>query len=307
MSDGADQLGRVIQLIAELSRRDREGRPFAPVDQMAAAMGVSTDRLDEDVRTLTQCKEDSDHEWLGSLVVLQDGDRIAMSSRGHFLRPVRLTPDEATAILIGLALDPGGASLSAEMAELLAAGDGGADAWHPADHFAATSMGAGDLAATAARDRRCLEISYAGSNGAVTTRTVEVHRVVEFEGRGYLVAWCRRARGQRHFRTDRVLAARLLDEAIADRPQLGVSSPAELLGPSSEQRDRVRVRFSPTIARWVVERHPGAQQGADGSVVVTYEVSDISWLVRTVLQYGDEAEVIGPEAYREAVRRALAS
>jgi len=49
------------------------------------------------------------------------------------------------------------------------------------------------------------------------------------------------------------------------------------------------------------ERHPDAQQGEDGSLTVTYRVASPDWLVRHVLQYGDAAEVVGPEGYREAV------
>jgi predicted DNA-binding transcriptional regulator YafY len=35
-------------------------------------------------------------------------------------------------------------------------------------------------------------------------------------------------------------------------------------------------------------------------------VSSVDWLVGRVLEYGADAEVLGPDAYREAVRRAVA-
>jgi len=43
----------------------------------------------------------------------------------------------------------------------------------------------------------------------------------------------------------------------------------------------------------------------DGGLTVTYRVASPHWLVRHVLQYGDAAEVIGPEGYRDAVAAAV--
>ena len=65
------------------------------------------------------------------------------------------------------------------------------------------------------------------------------------------------------------------------------------------------VRFSPLIARWILERHPDAAAGADGSATLTYRVADPQWLMRTVLQYGADAEIIGPPEYRHILAVAL--
>jgi len=69
--------------------------------------------------------------------------------------------------------------------------------------------------------------------------------------------------------------------------------------------DHVKVRFSPRIARWVRERHRDAEVSYDERAVVTFPCASMDWLVRAVLQYGDEAEVLEPVAYREAMRRAV--
>jgi predicted DNA-binding transcriptional regulator YafY len=65
------------------------------------------------------------------------------------------------------------------------------------------------------------------------------------------------------------------------------------------------VRYSPQVARWLAERFPGARRLEDGAVEVTHRVVEPSWLVRMVLQYGAEAEVVGPASYREYVSRAV--
>ena len=64
-----------------------------------------------------------------------------------------------------------------------------------------------------------------------------------------------------------------------------------------------QVAFSTKIARWLKERYPGGREQADGRYVVTFQVADPAWFVREVLQYGAEAEVLGPEGLREAVKR----
>lgn len=303
----AEQVNRIVQLVAELSRRERDGSGFVPLRELAGRFGVAAAQIERDVRALAGVNDDPDHDWLSSLLVLQEGDRIALQSRGHFRRPIRLTPDEAAAIQIALAMAEGDDELSGELAALLVAGAAAARAWHVAGAGWGGAAEVADAAALAARERRCLALRYAGSEGDATERVVEVHRIVESQGRCYLIAWCRRSRGRRHFRADRVLSATMLDETFAVRPEMDADrSPGSVFQPPAEPPDLVRVRFSPAVARWLLERYPEAHRDPDGSVVVTYEVSDLRWLVRTVLQYGAEAEVLDPPAYREAMRRAVA-
>ena len=59
------------------------------------------------------------------------------------------------------------------------------------------------------------------------------------------------------------------------------------------------------ILPWLKERYPGGREENDGRYLVTFKVADPAWLVREVLQYGVEAEVLEPEGMREAVRRAV--
>jgi proteasome accessory factor C len=60
------------------------------------------------------------------------------------------------------------------------------------------------------------------------------------------------------------------------------------------------VRYSPRVARWLAERVDGEVQ-EDGALVVRHAVSDADWLVRHVLRYGGEAEVLEPEVLRRRV------
>jgi predicted DNA-binding transcriptional regulator YafY len=64
------------------------------------------------------------------------------------------------------------------------------------------------------------------------------------------------------------------------------------------------VRYSARIAPWIAERE-GKAPDADGAVTVEYPLGDADWAVRHVLQYGPDAEVVGPEAVRQRVVEVL--
>jgi proteasome accessory factor C len=312
MSETASaQLGRIVAIVAALSRREAVGAPALTLSEVAAGQGTTIEQVQRDVRALTQASDEPDAEWLQSLSIWQEGDRLSISSRGPFRRPMRFSGDELLALQVGLATEEGGECvLSSELAGVVRAG-GAAGADDPSVAMGLAS-GAGeaavaDLARRAMDERRVLSILYAGERDrAGTARSIEPHQVVFAEGRVYVVAWCRKSGGWRNFRTDRVI------EAI---PELAHFEPRSDFVPfvagetvfraEPDAVDDVIVKFSPEIARWLVERYPGANRQKDGSAVVTFQVADPAWLVRHVLQYGPDAEVLAPAEYREAVRRAL--
>lgn len=307
MTDTApQQLNRMIQMVAELSRRERDGQELVAISEVAQHLGVSRAQVERDIRTLTMVGDDPEHDWLGSLSVIQEGDHIALSSRGHYQRPVRLTPDELLAIQAGLSDDEDGQALSSALAAMLDMPQGpsvsGVEVAGPDEARVV------DMARAAAAESQCMEIVYAGgSRGGPERRVIEVHDVVAARGRFYLIAWCRARNAQRHFRADRVLEAKLLREVFERRGEFPLfDHPDQVFNAPAEVREQVRVRFTPAVARWVMEEFPDAREGRDGSAEVTYEVGEPAWLVRTVLGYGADAEVVEPPAYRRLLRSAVA-
>jgi proteasome accessory factor C len=75
-----------------------------------------------------------------------------------------------------------------------------------------------DLACAAMNANKKLNVVYAAEGAEQPgERTVQVHDVVSFEGRFYLIAWCERAGGWRRFRCDRVLDAAMCEAAYEPR------------------------------------------------------------------------------------------
>lgn len=302
------QLNRIVSVVAELSRREAAGERPLTLAQVAGAHGTTPEQLQRDLRTLTQASDEPDVEWLQSLSIWQEGDCISVSSLGPFRRPIRFTPEEVLALQVALATERGASSaLSSDLANLVRLDESAVRSFHVGPTAGAGEADVAALARQAMADHKVLSILYAGEGDrAGTVRGIEPHQVVLAEGRTYIVAWCRHSEGWRNFRADRVIDAMLEQESFSPRVDFNpFEKDQAVFRAAADSVDNVTVRFSAEIARWLEERHPDAKRQPDGSLLVTFKVANPSWLVRHVLQYGPDAEVIAPAEYREAVWRAV--
>lgn len=157
----------------------------------------------------------------------------------------------------------------------------------------------------AARYKVTLTYLKPESQSSPESRKVRPYALAHAEGRWYLLAHCEKARAVRVFRLDRVLAA-VPSHRRFRRPR--DFQPEEHLRGGRiyvvGEVCHVRVWYSPKIAPWIVEREEG-QLDFDGGVTVHWRVVDPGWLVRHVLQYGPEAEVLSPPEAREWVKDTL--
>ncbi len=158
-----EQMNRIVSLVAELSRREREGSAPATLSELAEAHGVSVGQIQRDIRTLTLLGDDPDAEWLLSLRVSQQGAEVWLSSGGPYRRPVRFTPDELLAVQVGLATECDETpALAGELACALAVEDGAADQPPVVLVGPAAEASVIGLVQRASAERRRLEILYAG-------------------------------------------------------------------------------------------------------------------------------------------------
>jgi predicted DNA-binding transcriptional regulator YafY len=151
--------------------------------------------------------------------------------------------------------------------------------------------------------RRCTVSYIRPGDAAPADRRVEPLLLVHHAGFWYLVAHDVERDGRRVFRLDRMLGVRMDDETFAAPADLDIGAFfRDGVGPFlSERDDVVVVRYSPRIARWIAERTAAAEREPDGSVLVRHRVADARWIVRHVLQYAGDAEVIDAPAYRRLV------
>jgi len=308
-----DRMTRLLALVPYLTARPQG----VAVAEAARDFGVSERQLRSDMELLWMCGLPG--YGPGDLIDLAfEGDRVRVTFTAGMVRPLRLTTDEAVALVVALRtlLElPGlaeGEAVSRALAKVMAA------AGHAGERVApvVVSVDAQEQTLAVVREalegKRALHLTYyVPTRDERTERDVDPLRLHLVEGRWYLQAWCRRVEGVRLFRLDRVDAVRVLDEPAAPPPQAherdvdnGVYQPE----PGSPV---VRLRLD-RGARWVAEYYPveDARPVDDppGGLAVAVRTADLAWARRLVASLGGAALVDEPaELAAEVARDARAA
>lgn len=306
------QLGRLLELIPWLL-----ARPGVDVAAAATEFDVSPDQIRKDLELAFVCGLPG-HLPDDLIDVSLEGDKIVVSNAEAIARPLRLAPDEAIALLVGLralADVPGPHArdaLDRAMAKLERAAGDAADAGRRVSVQIEGDVGHAEVLRDAlAQDRRIHLRYYVPARDEVTERDVDPLRLVVVEGRTYLEGWCRLAEDVRLFRLDRIEGVQLLAEpatppATASLRDLGVGA----FSPT-DAKLQVIVDLGPR-ALWAADAYPCDDLGdsASGGRLIRLYAGDVDWVVRLMLRLGDTARVVEPAAVAEEVqsvaRRALA-
>jgi proteasome accessory factor C len=297
----ADRLARLLNLVPYLL-----ARPGIPIADAAADLGVTERQLREDLELLWVCGLPG--YGPGDLIDMAlDGDRVTITYDAGINRPLRLTQEEALALVVALRMlaeTPGAAQRDAvERALAKIENAAGELAGAPV----AVRMPAGprlEALRGAVERGRALRITYYTARRDETTeRTVDPIRVLVVEGRGYLEAWCRRAEAVRLFRADRIDALTELEEPAAPPPQAQLHDLTDGVFQPSPELPLVTLRIG-RGARWITEYYPCEQIDRDGGDewLVSLRVADLTWARRFVLGLGPDATVVAPRELAEQVR-----
>lgn len=158
-----------------------------------------------------------------------------------------------------------------------------------------------------------LELSYGGKlNEETMLRRVEVRLLHNFAGNWYLFAHCRMREAIRMFALDRIRSIELLSERFDFPVDFDPQAFArQAFGVFKTGRiQQARIRFSPFISTWVRDQvwHPDQKvtHMPDGhlEMCLPYAGEGLD-LIREIMKYGPEAEVLEPAELRVAVIRRL--
>src|SRR3954468_23871441 len=281
-----DRVTRLLALVPYLTARP-EG---VLVTEVARDFGVSERQIRSDMELLWMCGLPG--YGPGDLIDLSfEGDRVRVTFTAGMVRPLRLTTDEAVALVVALKtlLElPGLAereAVSRALAKISVAAGHAADRVTPV----AVSVDAREEALAVVRDglerKRALHLHYyVPTRDERTERTVDPMRLLLVDGRWYLEAWCRRAEGVRLFRLDRVDDVVVLDEPAAPPPQAHERDVDNGVYQPDPGSPAVRLRLSRS-ARWVADYYPvdSVTQVEDGGLGVTVRTEDLAWARRLVV------------------------
>src|SRR5690625_4067238 len=165
------------------------------------------------------------------------------------------------------------------------------------------------MVAGAVLERRQLGFRYrARTTDSDSQRRVSPQRLTHYRDNWYLDAWDHDREGLRSFAVDRISDAHVLAEtardiATAELDATLASSYGIFAGPP---KDWATVRFSAHAARWVADEHWHSEQRGtwldDGRYELKLPYSSSRELLRDVLKYGADAEVVAPTALREEMK-----
>ena len=306
----AERLSRLLAMVPWLLHRQGVG-----LDEAARHFGITQAQLVADLELLFVCGTPGhlpddliEADWESGEVYLANADAIA--------RPLRLSVDEAVALLAGLrtlAQVPGlhdRAALDSALSKLSAAA--GDAALAASTLSASIAPGPQEPVLEAARDgvrrHRRLHLRYlVPSRDEATERDVDPMRVLAVDGRWYLEGWCHRAEGVRLFRLDRIEAVKVLDADGTPPPEaVGRDVDERLFTPSPEDV-LVTVDLEPGAA-WVAGYYPveHVAELGEGRLRVTLRAADAGWVPRLALRLGGALRVVTPSELADEVRgRAL--
>jgi proteasome accessory factor C len=307
-SGGSDRLARLLNLVPYLL-----ARPGIHVAEAAADLGVSDKQLREDLELLWVCGLPG--YGPGDLIDMAfDGDRVTITYDAGIDRPLRLTQEEALALVVALRMlaeVPGNQDRDAVERALAkiesAAGDAAADlpvAAAPPDYGGRLAQ----LQATVQHGNALRLTYYTATRDELTERVVDPMRMIFAGGRAYLEAWCRRVEAVRRFRVDRIEAYSELDEPSAPPRQAELTDVSEGIFTPSQELMLITLRIG-RGARWITEYYPCEKVVEESAEqwLVSLRASDLAWARRMVLGLGSQVTVVGPAELAEAVRQEAAA
>ncbi|MEH0109823.1 WYL domain-containing protein [Tersicoccus sp. MR15.9] len=309
-----DDLTRLLDLVPYLMEH-----PGADLAATARLFAITPAQLVKDLELLFVCglpgygpDQLIDASWEEGAIYLGNADELS--------EPVRLSVDEAGALIVGLqALGavPGIGQRPAVESALAKISSAASDAIDLTASLHADVAGDGDgLLPTLQRDvrdgRRVVLEYLVPHRDEVTRRSVDPWRLFSANDVWYLQGWCYRSGGVRNFRLDRIRSVSPDGDALVDRERIAEHDRTDTeveLFTRSEDDVEVTVLLSPR-GRWVADHFDaeaaveagnpagdGTGDGAswDGWLLARLRVGTTAWLPGLTTRAGGDVRVLAPD------------
>ena len=157
--------------------------------------------------------------------------------------------------------------------------------------------------------RRRLEFTYQSpARDEKSVRTVDPYHLFNYMGTWHLIGFCHMRGMIRDFVLGRVSEGKLLDDVFEKPVDFNIndyflSSFGIYKGKSKTE---VTLRFTPEKSKWIKDQIWHKEQKAkflrDGSMELSFPVSDFSEIKMEILRHGDQVKVIGPKRLRDLIK-----
>lgn len=158
---------------------------------------------------------------------------------------------------------------------------------------------------------RTIEATYhTQSRNTTTTRKIDPYFLTPRKDRLYIIGYDHKSNEIRTFRLSRFQNVKLLNQKFTkDDINLGKYLQNTWSIIRGEKRIRFKVKFSKDVARYVKEEEfnvtPKLTDLRDGSLLFEVTVNDDREIIKWIMQYGPDAEIIEPKEVRTEMKQKL--
>ena len=316
MRDVSQKLRRLLYIVPYVAKHP-EG---VAVDALAKMLGAERDEMLADLELLSQVGP-PDGDPGEYLLVSVDEGRVFVDLAHRLTRPLRLTPAEGAALLLGIralresGIAPFDAAMQGAEKKLLTAL--GRDAREAESLATSTIVAEPDAAVashlrslvTAARRNERVEIEYAAASRAqVERRPFDPYGIVHHAGEWYVVGHCHKRGDVRTFRIDRIAALHTTGTKF-ERPasfDLEAYRRDRLYVPSADSIN-VKIELDQLAVTRIGANWPVGEitMRDDKSALLEVDCDGFEWVTQWVLGLGRHAAIVGPDEARQAMRERI--
>ncbi len=155
--------------------------------------------------------------------------------------------------------------------------------------------------------RKQVEISYFSPQGDQSTRKIDPLKLVNYQGRWYILSWCHLRKSRRMFHMARIRNTRLTQLPITsalDPDDDWLTGSFGIFKGEAAERYRAEILLTGTAAEIVRHQrwHPEQEiKETSEGIILNLPVSDDRELIMKTLQFGSLARIIKPENLRKKV------
>lgn len=296
MSESAiDRTSRALDLIPFIA-----ANPGWTIANLAQKFETSPDQIIKDLEMLFMCGLPGySHSELIDLEI--ESDYVAVRNPQNLSKPRKFTVTEVIALLLGLeAIDPmitnssmrdRSENLKNVLREFIQGRTNLVSSEvQPPTKIETILMQAKELG-------KPVEIQYRSARTDLeSVRKIYPQSFYRERDHFYLVAYCEKTREVRHFRSDRIASATIveggLDRAPVDDQTIALKEEVNLVQVSLSTRNRFFVEEHPSIVQEVTE--------AGDHIIVTFSIGDVQWLLKALLSLPNGVEILQPSTFRDA-------
>lgn len=316
MRDVSQKLRRLLYIVPYVAKHP-EG---VDVDSLAKMLGAEREEMLADLELLSQVGPPDGDPGEYLLVSVEEG-RVFVDLAHRLTRPLRLTPAEGAALLLGIkalresGIAPFDAAMQSAEAKLLKAL--GRDAREAETLATSTVVAEPDAAVashlralvTAARKNERVEIDYAAASRAqAEKRPFDPYGIVHHAGEWYVVGHCHKRGDVRTFRIDRIAALHPTGQKFERAPGFDLEAyRRERLYVPSANSVTVKIHLDPLAVTRIGANWPVGDVTMldDGSADLDVDCDGFEWVTQWVLGLGRHASILGPDEAREAMRQRI--